>query len=95
MNRLKTINLEAQIQGGIVMAIVRCKCCGLNFDRTKREYHREPFEPIGYPNIAALCGLKHCPNPGLVRLQKDEFERYTQGERCFDVKTWTVKIKVQ
>ena len=77
------------------MAIVRCDKYKIDFSRTKHPYHQSPIKPIGYPNTAAICGLKGCTNPGLVWLQKDEYEEYAQGERFFNVKTYTVKIKVQ
>lgn len=77
------------------MAIVRCENHGLNFPRTKHPYHPIPMKPVGYPKTAAICGLINCHNPGMVFLEKDEFDAYSKGERYFSVKTYTVKIMVE
>jgi len=77
------------------MAIVRCDTCGLDFRRTKRAYHDAPVKPVGFPNTGVICGITNCRNPGMVWLQKDEYDEYLRGEGYFSVKTNSIKVKVE
>lgn len=75
------------------MAIVRCKKHPVRLDLATNRYVRMA-EPFGYPNTAAICGIAHCNEPGLVWLTDEELDQFNNGNRYFRVKTYTVKIKV-
>ncbi len=77
------------------MAIVRCDKCGLDQTRTTRSYHAKPVLPVGFPETGVICGKANCTNPGNVWLEISEYASYQKGERYFNVKTYTVKVKVQ
>jgi len=76
------------------MAIVRCKKCGLDTTRTKHSYHPDTVLPVGYPDTAVICGKSGCKNPGEVYLEDMEYAEYQKGQRFFQVKTYTIKVKV-
>ncbi len=76
------------------MAIVRCEKCGLDQTKTKQSYHSKPVLPVGFPDTGVICGKAECTNPGNVWLEELEYSAYQKGERYFQVKTYTVKIKV-
>ncbi len=75
------------------MAIVRCKEHPVRLDLATNRYVRIA-EPLGYPNTAAICGIGHCNEPGLVWLTEGELDEFNNGIRCFRVKTYTVKVRV-
>ena len=75
------------------MALVRCEQHGHPKGRTTA-YVRSA-EPVGYPDSAAVCGLKDCDNPGLVWLTQEESDAYAEGERIFQLATYAVKVKVR
>jgi hypothetical protein len=75
------------------MALIRCNACGKPEGR-KRTY-LECVEPIGYPDTAAICGLRHCERPGMVWLEPGELQAYRGGKRVFTVPNAAVKIKVK
>ena len=76
------------------MAIARCEQCGLQISRTKRDYVKK-VKPRGYPETAVICGLLKCENPGMVWLEKHEFEEYEKGTRVFRIPSFAAKIKVE
>jgi len=75
------------------MAIVRCKRHHVRLDLAKNRYVMMA-EPFGYPYTAAICGIAHCEEPGLVWLTGEELGEFDSGVRYFRVKTYTVKIRV-
>ena len=75
------------------MAIVRCKEHPVRLDLATNRYVKIA-EPLGYPNTAAICGIGHCNEPGLVWLTDEELDESNTGNRYFMAKTYTVKIKV-
>ena len=75
------------------MAIVRCEIHPVQQDKCKYEY-MAVVNPIGYPNTAAVCGIKDCLNPGYVWLNKDDYSAYENGQRHFFMNTNTIKVKV-
>jgi len=76
------------------VAIVRCKTCGLNHSRTRRNYVTT-VKPVGYPDTAIVCGLSTCIRPGMVWLEVDELKDYKNGERIFKISSNATKIKVE
>lgn len=75
------------------MAIVRCKEHPVRLDLATNRYVRIA-EPLGYPNTAAICGIGHCNERGLVWLTEEELDEFNNGNRYFRVKTYTVKVRV-
>lgn len=75
------------------MAIVRCEKHPVRLELATNRYVQRA-EPLGYPNTAAICGTKHCQEPGLVWLTNEELDQFNNGERYFRVKTFTVRVKV-
>ena len=75
------------------MAIVRCEKHPVRLELATNRYVKRA-EPLGYLNTAAICGIKHCQEPGLVWLTNEELDQFNNGERYFGVKTFTVKVKV-
>jgi hypothetical protein len=75
------------------MAIVRCRKHPVRLDLATNIYV-VMVEPFGYPNTAAICGIGHCEEPGLVWLTNEELDEFNNGIRYFRVKTYTVKVKV-
>lgn len=76
------------------MAIVRCEKCGLQISRTKRDYVGK-VKPRGYPETAAICGILKCEKPGMVWLEKHEFEEYEKGQKIFRIPSFATKVKVE
>lgn len=77
----------------VFMAIVRCEIHPVQLRFTKNKYFRR-VRPIGYPDTACICGHLGCKLPGLVWLTKDEVKDFNNGNRYFEVKTFTIKVKV-
>ena len=74
------------------MALVRCKDCGE--PAGKERHYVKAVKPVGYPDTAAICGRKHCEEPGMVWLDEDDARGYDGGERIISVPNAAVKIKV-
>ena len=74
------------------MAIVRCEIHPVKLAQATNKYARR-VKPLGYPVTAAICGTKNCCEPGLIWLTEEELSAYNRGERCFGVKTFTVKVR--
>lgn len=73
------------------MAVVRCDTCA----RKVRRPHGRPLEPIGYPNLAVICGMPHCSNPGLVWVWgRDLVDYRANGRTCFAISK-DVKVQVK
>jgi hypothetical protein len=75
------------------MAIVRCEQHPVHLELTTNKYVKR-VKPVGYPDTAAICGIAHCREPGLVWLTEEELKEFNSGVRYFRVKTYTVKVKV-
>ena len=75
------------------MAIVRCDKHPVQVNQAKNIYVRR-VEPIGYPNTTAICGRKHCNNPGRLWLTLEEHNQFIRGRRIFILDTALVKLGV-
>lgn len=75
------------------MAIVRCRKHPVRLELATNRYVKMA-EPVGYPNTAVICGIRNCEEPGLVWLTDEELGQFTNGNRYFRVKTYTVKVRV-
>ena len=75
------------------MAIVRCNNHPVKLYRATNRYAMRA-EPIGFPTTAAICGISGCTEPGLVWLTTEEKGQFNKGERFFNVKTFTIKVKI-
>lgn len=73
------------------MALVRCEAHGKPEGRTRK--YVTGVKPLGYPETAAVCGLKGCDNPGVVWLTAPEQAAYRDGQRVFALATSAVKIR--
>lgn len=67
------------------MVLIRCREHKPKQHLTKRDYVAA-VEPVGYPDTAAICGLKGQGHdtPGLAFLDRSEYELYQQGQRVFE-----------
>lgn len=74
------------------MAIVRCRS---HVPKGRTRDYVASVEPVGYPDTAMVCGSKHCPEPGLIWLERAEKEVYDGGERIFRSFTDTMKMKAK
>ena len=79
------------------MAIARCERCGRPRGANVKPpgYADAPFQPVGHPNSGIVCGKTGCEEPGLVRLKRDEAQRYLCGPRVFTIHTQAAKVRVQ
>ncbi len=76
------------------MAIARCEPCG------KPRANKPPpyvaaHHPAGHPNSGVICGTKGCTNAAVIWLKEDEEQQYTAGERVFDIRTNSAKVRVE
>jgi len=76
------------------MALVRCEEVHGQPTGVKHRYVMA-VKPVGYPDTAAICGLKGCEYPGLVWLTEEEHAEYQTGQRIFAIPNAAVKIKVE
>ena len=77
------------------MAIVRCIEHPVMVDIIKpQNFYVRRAKPIGFPKTAAICGVKHCKNPGYVWLTLDEHERFLNGERYFVLHSGLINIRL-
>ena len=74
------------------MAIMRCKAHTPT--RTTRDYTGS-VEPLGFPDTALICGSKHCTEPALIWLEREEFAEYQRGGRIFEAFTSSMKVRAQ
>ncbi|MBF8266904.1 MAG: hypothetical protein HW388_412 [Dehalococcoidia bacterium] len=74
------------------MGLVRCDRHGAPMG--KRHYVR-CVDPLGYPQTAAICGLKDCYEPGRVWLDEDDVKVYNEGRRVIDLPTAAAKVEVE
>lgn len=75
------------------MALCRCDSCGVQRNRTRRNYVRS-VDPIGYPDTAVICGRPNCTNPARVWLDNNEFTDYQNGVKIFSGSTNVAKFCV-
>lgn len=75
------------------MALVRCEVHGRPHGRS-RNYVRS-VKTLGYPNTAAICGLKNCEGPGLIWLEQFESDQYDSGQRIFFGKTSVMQARAE
>ncbi len=76
------------------MAIARCERCGRPRAIKPPDYSEAPKRPVGYPDTALVCGTNGCDNNALVWLKKDEERLYQSGQRVFDLRTNSAKVRV-
>ena len=77
------------------MAIVRCSSCGQPRANKSPAYGEKPYLPVGHPRSGLVCGTKECYGDPLIWLKLDEESAYRKGERIFDIRTNSAKIRVQ
>lgn len=77
------------------MALCRCKELHNNPKGRNGNLYIQVVEPIGYPNTSSICGIKGCPNSGLIWLNQNEKIKYDNEERIFEYANNTTKIKVK
>jgi hypothetical protein len=72
------------------MARVRCAAYAL-------ETHRyvNHVLPVGYPDSGVICGVPSCRLPGLIWLEAQEARSYDRGERIFQLRSRTIKVRAQ
>ena len=76
------------------MAIARCDKCGRPRANKPPEYAAEARMPRGYPDSGVVCGTKGCENDAKIWLKTDEESLYAAGQRVFDIKTNSAKVKI-
>ena len=76
------------------MAIARCEACGRPKANKPPDYGEAPHKPVGYPETGLVCGTKACENRALVWLKKDEEGQYQRGQRVFDLRTNSAKVRI-
>jgi hypothetical protein len=75
---------------GATMAIARCEKCGRPEARKPPAYVDAPRTP--FPGL--VCGTKGCENDAMVWLKEDEEAAYLRGQRVFDIRTDSAKIRL-
>jgi hypothetical protein len=76
------------------MAVARCHTCPFPSSKTPPAYSKQPYYPVGYPQSGLVCGTKHCEKDAIVWLKLDEEELYKQGQRVFDLRTNSAKVRL-
>jgi len=77
------------------MAIARCKTCGKPRANKPPQYADNPRLPAGFPKSGVVCGSKGCDNDAVVWLKADEEQLYQTGQRVFDLRTNSAKVRVE
>jgi hypothetical protein len=72
-------------------AIIRCDDHGTQ----KPEKYIAKVKPLGYPTSAIICGIKTCPNFGLIWLTRAGLAEYNAGQRTFTLDTNTAKVRAE
>jgi hypothetical protein len=75
------------------MALVRCEKHGKPQGRTLT-YVRS-VEPVGWPDTAAICGLKGCDRPGMIWLTDTESQAYDKGQRVFGFNNASMEVRAR
>ena len=75
------------------MALVRCP--KHENPRGKKHTYVMSVPPVGYPNTAAICGLRGCEEVGLIWLDDAESQAYHKGQRVFGLFTYSAKVRAQ
>jgi hypothetical protein len=76
------------------MAIARCQTCPFPKANKPPAYSKEPYYPVGYPQSGLVCGTKDCERDAVIWLKTDEEEQYINGQRVFDLRTNSAKVRV-
>jgi hypothetical protein len=76
------------------MAIARCETCGKPRANKPPEYAAVAYKPLGYPDTALVCGTKGCEKNAQVWLKEDEKRLYDHGQRVFDLRTNSAKVRL-
>lgn len=76
------------------MALARCVKCSPPRANKPPDYHAHPFDPVGFPDTALVCGTKGCESVPKVWLKADEAAQYARGQRIFEIPTQAAKIRV-
>jgi hypothetical protein len=77
------------------MAIARCKTCGKPRANKPPQYDEVSRLPAGFPKSGIVCGSKGCDDDALVWLKADEAELYKAGQRVFDLRTNSAKVRLE
>ena len=76
------------------MAIARCADCGRPIANKPPQYSSNHL-PVGHPESGVICGTKNCEKPATIWLKADEEQEYQNGQRIFDIRTNSAKVKVR
>jgi hypothetical protein len=76
------------------MAIARCISCPAPKANKPPEYSKQAYYPAGYPQSGIVCGSKDCEKDGVIWLKLDEEAAYKNGQRVFDLRTNSAKVRL-
>jgi len=76
------------------MAIARCENHRPKHAKPPA-YAVNPYAPPHHPDSGVVCGRKGCEAAALIWLKTDEAAAYVAGQRVFDIKTNSAKVRVQ
>ena len=76
------------------MAIARCANCGKPRYNKSPAYSDTPYQPVGHPRSGIVCGTVGCEEAGLIWLKLDEERYYRVGQRVFDIRTHSAKVRL-
>jgi len=63
-----------------------CRCESFGWPQGRTYTYVAAVEPVGYPETAAVCGLKDCEDPALIVLDDRQYWRFQhRDERIFGV----------
>lgn len=76
------------------MAIARCTSCPVPKANKPPEYSKQPYYPVGHPQSGIVCGSKDCEKDAVIWLKLDEEKAYKGGQRVFDLRTNSAKVRL-
>jgi hypothetical protein len=76
------------------MAIARCQFCPMPVAKKPPEYSKQSYYPVGHPQSGVVCGSKNCENDAVIWLKLDEEAEYKSGQRVFDLRTDSAKVRL-
>jgi hypothetical protein len=76
------------------MAIARCTSCPAPKATKPPEYSKQSYHPVGHPQSGIVCGSKKCENDAVIWLKLDEEAAYRNGQRVFDLRTDSAKVRL-
>lgn len=76
------------------MAIARCQSCPVPKANKPPDYSKQPYYPVGYPQSGLVCGTENCEQDAVIWLKLDEEAEYKNGQRIFDLRTNSAKVRL-